>query len=485
MAFHPREPRLAIAHQNGIQIRDCETGDVVTDLPGAGDTEALAWRPDGETLAAANSNRIVYLWHVPTRTQTVRLDGITNRGFQLAFNRTGDLLASQAWGAKLRLWDPSTGEETLSTPSPWCIQPRFGAGDRLLAADRHGDQLWLWGLATSRVYRSLAGGLDWASPRHYRRTAFCTEGRVLACTMASGLGFWDARSGAPLAFAPIGSVNPVVCAGPDALLTNDQPGGVRRWPVRVDPKAPGLVRVGPPEKLPLPGTWDTEVACSADGKVSASALFVETRVWRQGSNQAIHLSPDNDARNVSVSIDGRWVVSGNWNSVGARVWDAQTGKLVTELVSREPYVVPRFSPDGRWLATQTDQLRLWTAGTWEKGPCFGEAVSYAFSPDGKLLAVETNQGVVRLVGVDDGREYARLDDGSQTRTDVSFSPDGTQLALSGIESKGIRVWDLRALREELAARGLDWDLPPYPPTLEEKDAPPLRVVVDLGELGPK
>ncbi|MGO9112624.1 MAG: hypothetical protein ACLP9L_25615 [Thermoguttaceae bacterium] len=70
---------------------------------------------------------------------------------------------------------------------------------------------------------------------------------------------------------------------------------------------------------------------------------------------------------------------------------------------------------------------------------------------------------MRLVATDTGREYARLENPNQDRARyIAFSPDGTQLVLDG-EADSLHVWDLRAIRDELAQRGLDWDLPPYPP----------------------
>src|SRR5262249_55059915 len=40
----------------------------------------------------------------------------------------------------------------------------------------------------------------------------------------------------------------------------------------------------------------------------------------------------------------------------------------------------------------------------------------------------------------------------------------------------------RAIRHELAERGLDWDQPPYEPVTQGKPPPPLEVKVDLGNL---
>jgi WD40 repeat protein len=143
-----------------------------------------------------------------------------------------------------------------------------------------------------------------------------------------------------------------------------------------------------------------------------------------------------------------------------------------------------FSPDGRWLAARGDGLRLWAVGSWREGPFLGgiPAAAFAFSPAEKLLATETGYGALRLVDPGTGREYARLEDPDQVRSAwICFSPDGTQLLTAGAgPGAWIRVWDLRAIRRQLVAMGLDWDLPPYPPTGGRKGASPLRVTVDRG-----
>src|SRR5262249_31160355 len=41
----------------------------------------------------------------------------------------------------------------------------------------------------------------------------------------------------------------------------------------------------------------------------------------------------------------------------------------------------------------------------------------------------------------------------------------------------IQVWDLRQIRQQLAAMGLDWDLPPYPPAAKTDAPGPLHARV--------
>jgi tetratricopeptide (TPR) repeat protein len=185
-------------------------------------------------------------------------------------------------------------------------------------------------------------------------------------------------------------------------------------------------------------------------------------------------------RYIAVSPDGRLVATGSHTRTGVKIWDAQSGKPVKELPADGSRV--GFSPNGKWLMANG---RLWANGSWQPGPLLGSMNgAFAFSRDSKLLALETGYGVVRLVNPDTGRECARLEDPNQDRAcDISFSPDGTQLvACNGDSQSLVHVWDLRAIREELAKMGLDWDLRAYPPAPKSADVTPLQVQVDRGEL---
>ena len=43
----------------------------------------------------------------------------------------------------------------------------------------------------------------------------------------------------------------------------------------------------------------------------------------------------------------------------------------------------------------------------------------------------------------------------------TFSPDGDRLAVA-TNGDHVQLWDLRLIRQQLAAMGLDWDQPPDP-----------------------
>lgn len=101
-----------------------------------------------------------------------------------------------------------------------------------------------------------------------------------------------------------------------------------------------------------------------------------------------------------------------------------------------------FSPNGKYLAAMDAQacLQLYDAGTGKPlRQLANQGNQYAtlqFSPDGKtLLATQAdNSGGVILLDVATGKEIQKLDEGANetTFTTAAWSPDGTKLALAGI-----------------------------------------------------
>ena len=85
---------------------------------------------------------------------------------------------------------------------------------------------------------------------------------------------------------------------------------------------------------------------------------------------------------------------------------------------------------------------------------------------------------------DKSREFATLEDANLDLTALPvFTPDGTKLiGFSNGKVKGIHVWDLRLIRQHLAAMGLDWEALPYAPADSgSKAAEPPKVEVRLGD----
>ena len=125
-------------------------------------------------------------------------------------------------------------------------------------------------------------------------------------------------------------------------------------------------------------------------------------------------------------------------------------------------VAPCFSPDGKWLMTGAMSCRLWEVGTWREVRQIDGAFR-CMSADGRMAVIMEASKVLKLVEIETGRTLARLESPGLNATGMAtFSPDGSRLVVTASEAKCVHIWDLRAIRRQLAEMGLDWDQPPYP-----------------------
>jgi WD40 repeat protein/serine/threonine protein kinase len=467
-AFNRKGGQFAIASEGAAQVLDLQTGMATWQRPRAGGRPWLEWHPDGKTLAvgesmADGSGDIISLWDVAEDMQIGRLEGMQGAGLRCAFNNGGSLLASTGWAGTLRLWDPLTSRQLFSTFDSGMITPRFSPDGQFLAGTEYENKLRIWKIAAGDEYRTLTANPE-AGKRRYVCSDISADGRLLAAGADGGVGLWDLSTGKNLAFIESSQqLNFARLEASGALLTMGQDGLFRRSIRRES--ATGSFHVGMPEKLPVPGA-PNPFSQSADGKVWASAQFSGAVVWPSDQpERLIRLERHADVRGVAVSPNGQLVATGGFGHPGgAKVWDARTGNLIMDLpVGSNCWVV--FSPDGKRLLVASGsnaaaQIRLWEVGSWEEVPLEGplQGACPAFSPDGRLLVVETGAGVARLLDPRTGQEFGRLEDPNQDRANhFSFSPDNTKLVSATSDGHCLHVWDLRAMRQHLAAMGLDWN----------------------------
>jgi serine/threonine protein kinase/WD40 repeat protein len=490
IALHPTEPVVAVSSYFGrvVQLRDLETGKVLAAIPQDFAT-SLAWSPDGRTLAVGSDLVIggggrTRLYDRASLRVVRTLEGGT-AATGLSFNRAGDRLATGGWGGEANLFDLGTGQQLFAT-APAAGYFRFSRDGRHLSGAQRDGKVGFWEVGDGREYCTLVRK---AVPvkAYSERTAVSPDGRLVTIAMSDGIGLWDLAGGGELAFIPMsgGGGKCVVFEASGALLTLG-PTGVSRWPVNADPSAPERLTVGSPERLPLPightlgQSHDGRVIVTCARRINVQQLYAGGWVLHTDRpDPPIRLDPGADISWITVSPDGRWVVTVVHGSGVTKVWDARDGRLEKQLAERGTKLV-QFSPDSRWLSTELDGGRLLAVGSWEPGPRVGGAGT--FSPDGTIVAVPTGT-LVRLVEVATGRTLATLEDPNLEPTvHPVFTPDGTRLiAHTNGKVKGVRIWDLRLVRRHLAEMGLDWAAPPYRPAAPETGpARPLTVEVRTG-----
>jgi hypothetical protein len=353
----------------------------------------------------------------------------------------------------------------------------WGSGPDALLCGIRGDDLTVYRVPR-RVLRLFACHTA-AGPQVPGGTILDPRGRWLAAYTAAGLALFDLHSpsGTPMALADNWLQSPIGFEPSGGLISNSFRDLVY-WPASDGP--PGTQRLGPPVvwlRWPLGegGSCSADGAVVAVGQVDKGAVVVH----RDKPGQPLSLR-QGDVRRTAVSPDGRWVATGNWTHVrteaGVKVWDAVTGGHVADL-SLPLCNSLAFSPEGRWLAAgDTTTVHLYRSGDWQEERTF-RGNQLAFGPDG-LLALPDGEAI-RLMDAETGGELCRLEAPHTTGPRAEcFSTDGSLLVATDVPSATIQVWDMRALRQELAARGLDWGRRPFPPPGPKP--PPLRIEINTG-----
>jgi hypothetical protein len=188
VALSANPPMLA-AGDIGTHLWSPGTGQLIATLadPGAGGAvSALAFSPDGTTLAVGDDDGSTYLWNLSTSQVIGTLSNPAGSGVQaVAFNPDGTLLAAGDANGRTYLWDVAAGRLMATLADPGKRRQDVHAvsfspsGSTLAVGDQYGTHLW--GVPGGRLLAALTDpGYGPGSQDDVDAVAFSPSGTTLA-----------------------------------------------------------------------------------------------------------------------------------------------------------------------------------------------------------------------------------------------------------------------------------------------------------------
>lgn len=464
---------------------------------------SLAFSPNGSLLAEATDapegtkENIVTLWNPDTGSITGALKGHSLQVSALAFLPDGKTLASGSRDKTVRLWNVEQRQctHTLKQGEEVTSLATSPDGHTLAAGDGTGN-IVLWNrtlgrkIAPLRQHSTTVQGL-----------AFSPDGRKLvSASWDYSVRLWDVMARTSLLIK--GHTNRVnaVAYSPDGLTlaSGSSDNTVKLW---------NIAQLEVPDQIQMPQGATGAMALTQDGKTLASCVMKpnqhEILLWNVAerrrtielpaygnelSNQALAgafsaegmtlawatsgpsaclwniatqkgvVFPVNvgNAHTLSLSPNGQMIAVGGDNGM-VTLWDMVTRQCMGELAGHSGIALESvFSPDGSRLAIAYDnrnKIIVWDVNRKQPGVALVQGhsntiQSIAFSPRGDLLASCSWGGEIVLWNTQTGRKQAVLHGHKGPVNALAFSQDGRTLATGGDDAK-VKLWNV-ATRQEVA-----------------------------------
>jgi WD40 repeat protein len=412
----------------------------------------IGFSPDGNLIAASDTNFQIKIWSVADSTEIALLTGHQAWVWDAIFSPDGRYLASGSSDRTLRIWDVRSGEclQILTAHTDWVWKVGFVWSSQLvfsLGADRQ-IKLWWWQTGTSFISLTVPDtGL--------RDGAFHGRGLLATCAYdrINIWYLWTARKLHTIEMAGDLRIKKVTFSHDGRLVIGISTSlTIYAWDV--DSGELRLTLSGHPSQVNEVQTLDT-------GEIITTCLE-QVRVWNGETGQC--LQAINFAGQATISIgyyfhrSRRLLATGSDNGA-ISIWNLETGKCTHSTSGTAPRAIAlATNPCNAIVATGRDDgtIHLWNFDRLEPSLAppaivipahLGNIWRLAFSPNGKLVASTGGDRLVRVWDAETGANLHEFSGYTDYIADLQFADDRTLLTRS--YNSPLRQWDLDLDRSQI------------------------------------
>jgi dipeptidyl aminopeptidase/acylaminoacyl peptidase len=183
---------------------------------------------------------------------------------------------------------------------------------------------------------------------------------------------------------------------------------------------------------------------------AAACRLITLLTYHEHTIPLQRLKHDDSVKSAQFSPDGKRIVTASDKTT--RIWDAQTGKLLTDPMKHDGAVLSaQFSPDGKRIVTASSDktARIWDAQTGKPltDPMKHDdaVLSAQFSPNGKRIVTTSKDKTARIWDAQTGKPLTDPMKHDGSVISAQFSPDGKRIVTDS--SVTARIWDISPTRE--------------------------------------